>query len=59
LSLRTTPDDSLNSAVSAMLARHTSERVTKVSTVSYLTVPDDACRFGEASYKGSLKPWKT
>jgi hypothetical protein len=31
-------------------------RITKVSTVSYLTVPDDACRFGEASCKGSLKP---
>jgi hypothetical protein len=31
-----------------MLTRDTSVRITKVSTVSYLTVRDDACRFGEA-----------
>jgi hypothetical protein len=29
-------------------ARQTSVRITKVSTVSYLTVPDDACLFGES-----------
>jgi hypothetical protein len=39
-----------------MLARHISVRITKVSPVSDFTVPDDACRFGEGSYKGSLKP---
>jgi hypothetical protein len=40
----------------AAQARQTSVRITKVSTVSYLTVPDDAWLFGVGSYKGSLKP---
>ena len=40
----------------AAQARQTSVRITKVSTVSDLTVPDDACRFGEGSCKGSFKP---
>jgi hypothetical protein len=39
-----------------MLARHTGVRITKVSPVSGFSVPDDACRFGQGSYKRSLKP---
>jgi hypothetical protein len=34
-----------------MLARHTSVHITKASTMSCFTVPDDACRFGEGSDK--------
>ena len=42
-----------------MLARHISVRITKASPVSDFTVPDDAYRVGEDSYKASLKPGKT
>ena len=45
-----------NAAVAEMLPRHTSVRITKLSTVSYLSVPDDAYRFDGGNYKGSLKP---